>query len=86
MTDVQLKDLPSDFVEAIRVAQVDANKGWRPEGTTLVDDRVFNCPECDAPGMNTCWGVVAFICGGKLLSDGECWSELCGTVSKPTTE
>lgn len=86
MPETQLKDLPSEFVEAIRVAQVDANKGWRPDETTLVDDRLFTCPECQAPGMNTCWGVVAFTCGGQLLSDGECWSEPCGSAQNQITK
>jgi hypothetical protein len=63
--------LPPEFVTAITDAQIAANKGWRPEGKTLVDWRINHCPDCGAPGMNTCWGYWAFTCGAEVLSNGD---------------
>lgn len=69
--------LPPDFVREITRAQVEGNKGWAPDNDGLIDNRVVNCPDCNAPGMNTCWGYWAFTCGAEIMPDGEI-SEPCG--------
>lgn len=65
-----LETLPADFITAIAEAQIEANKGWRAEGETLVDLRINWCPECGSPGMNTCWGFWGHVCGAGFDADG----------------
>ncbi|OWU80454.1 hypothetical protein [Phaeobacter sp. 22II1-1F12B] len=65
-----LEALSPAFIRAIADAQIEANKGWRPDGKTLVDVRVHFCPECGAPGLNTCWGYWAHVCGAGFDSEG----------------
>lgn len=67
----ELKTSNPDFVEGIRVAQIAANSGWKIPPTDFVDRRVFSCPVCSSPGLNTCWGVVSYTCGASYLADGE---------------
>lgn len=62
--------LDPDFEEAIRLSQMEANKGRRQPSDGIVDPRVVRCPECGDLGMNTCWGYWAFQCGNEILSDG----------------
>lgn len=64
------------FVERIKSEQVAANSGWKKPPTDFVDRRVFTCPTCKAPGLNTCFGYVAFTCGSEWMPDGDDdWSE-----------
>lgn len=74
---VTVEHLVPAFVAAITEAQINANKGWAPDASNLIDRRIVECPDCKAPGMNTCWGYWAFECGAEILSDGE-QSEPCG--------
>lgn len=76
-----VESLPADFVAAITAAQINANKGWAPENDGLIDHRVFNCPDCGAPGMNTCYGYIAYTCGAEILSDGTP-DEACGVAAE----
>jgi hypothetical protein len=69
--DHPVASLPDDFVAAITESQLQANKGWAPEADSLIDNRVVECPDCKAPGMNTCWGYWAYTCGAEVLSDGD---------------
>lgn len=66
-----LESLPPAFVTGITNAQIEANKGWAPDNDGLIDQRVAECPECKAPGMNTCWGYWAFTCGAEVGPDGD---------------
>lgn len=74
----QMNDQYPQFVEAITEAQVRANLGWRPDGKDIVDKRIVECPNCGAPGMNTCWGYWAFTCCAEVLVDDEGYVEGCG--------
>lgn len=47
----------------------------------VIDLRQFACPACKAPGFNTGWGDIAFICGGAIV--GEEWSAPCPTQGPP---
>lgn len=40
----------------------------------LLDIREHNCPDCNAPGFNSGWGVIDFTCGSSWLAgdDSEC--------------
>lgn len=78
--DHPVESLPANFVAAITESQVAANKGWAPENTGLIDNRVATCPDCGAPGMNTCWGYWAFTCGAEIGTDGEP-NEACGATA-----
>jgi len=77
MSSKAIDDLPSDFLEEITAAQVEANQGWKPENTELIDTRIFDCPECDGPGMNTCYGYIAYACGAELVVGDDHLSEPC---------
>jgi hypothetical protein len=36
-----------------------------------IDIREAKCPDCNAPGFNTGWGVWRFACNAEIHSDGE---------------
>lgn len=71
MTFDELKTLNPEFVAGIKESQIEANAGWKKPPTDFVDTRIFHCPSCKAPGLNTCWGIVRYTCGAAYLSDGE---------------
>ena len=72
----QLEISHPDFVAEARDAQIKANAGWEKPPSDFVDTRIFECPDCKSPGLNTCWGYVAYVCGAEILSEGEV-SEPC---------
>lgn len=80
--DHPVNTLPTEFVAAITASQIDANKGWAPDADCLIDERVTHCPQCNAPGMNTCWGYWLFTCGAEVMPDGEITEPCCS----PSTE
>ena len=71
MTLNELTQSHPDFVASIKNDQINANAGWKTPPTDLVDRKIFECQTCKSPGMNTCWGVVSYVCGASIDPDGE---------------
>ena len=78
MSETKLTD------EHLKLA-VQTGHAQRNAGFAAPDDRVFNCPACQAPGFNTGWGYSSFVCGAEITNGDEAeWSRECAALSKPS--
>lgn len=77
--DKNLADDPRIALIASCVVMQQAAGFRDKKGNAVVDLRQIDCPECDAPGFNTGWGVFLFQCGAEITTgEDACLTEPCG--------